>query len=456
MPIERLEQVKDELDQVSPSFCLAKWYQVTLHLFNGNTQSCHHVKSHRVPLKEIAKSPASLHNSCRKMATRAKMLDGKFPSECQYCWKIEKVGEYSDRIHKSAEDWARRQMPSVQTEGQVDVGPTVKPTYLEVAFSNFCNFKCLYCSPTYSTLWQKEILKHGAYPTSRRYGNLLFSQLNKTAPLDEQTRAQYVRAFWSWWPEVSPQLQHLRVTGGEPFLAAETWLLMDELIRGPRPGLVLSINSNMSFTPQLLARLLEKLSGLQGKVAKVVLHCSIDSTGLQAEYIRSGLRESLFYDNIVRLLTESAMPLHISFMITVNALSLPGLKPLLARILELRRDFPAHQIGFDTPYLKNPLHLSVLILPSSFQKYLVQTLEFMNSVAGFSLEEIQRVERILSLMRSRHWVRVLNPIWRCDLMIVLRESDRRRGTDHEKTFPEYREFFKSTRRLLVLDRSRLR
>lgn len=439
MEIDYLSKMRNRLNDVSPSFCLAKWYQTTLHLFNGNTQSCHHVKSHRVPLSEIAGDPGALHNSSFKKSVRAQMLKGKFPKECQYCWNIEKVGEYSDRIHKSASAWAAPYLPAA-AKSHPDKG--VYPTSLEVAFSNVCNFKCMYCSPSYSSLWHKEIKEHGPYPTSRLYNNLQIMKLNQVDPLEGENREKYVQAFWRWWPEVAPHLHHLRVTGGEPFLSPDTWALMESLIREPRPHLIFSINTNMSMSDATMNRLLQKIPLLAGKVAKFTLFLSIDSVGSQAEYIRHGLNFERFVQNAYRLLGETPTPIRVSYMITVNALCLPGLSPLIKLIARQRREFPQHEIGFDTPYLRHPEHLSLFILPRSFQNYLEGVLNEMRQ-GGFISEEVQKIERILALMKSRPYGFVKRVIMRRDLLAMLREHDRRRKTDFRKTFPEYDRFFMS-------------
>ena len=44
---ERHAEVRKQIDAVSPSFCAAKWQQVTLHLHNGRTHSCHHPRPHQ-------------------------------------------------------------------------------------------------------------------------------------------------------------------------------------------------------------------------------------------------------------------------------------------------------------------------------------------------------------------------------------------------------------------------
>lgn len=41
------ENILKELNQVSPSFCLAKWYNVSIHIPTGMTHSCYHPPADR-------------------------------------------------------------------------------------------------------------------------------------------------------------------------------------------------------------------------------------------------------------------------------------------------------------------------------------------------------------------------------------------------------------------------
>ena len=136
---------KKKIDKVSKSFCLAKWQQVTLHLHNGHTHSCHHPQTHKVPLEELKDNPSALHNTNYKKQQRKKMLEGYRPAECQYCWNVEDLdGEhFSDRTIKSSNaDWAAPYFDDV-----IDAGweGNIIPRAVEVSFGNACNFKCTYC-----------------------------------------------------------------------------------------------------------------------------------------------------------------------------------------------------------------------------------------------------------------------------------------------------------------------
>ena len=136
-------EVKDELDKVGCGFCLAKWTQVTIHLHLGRTHSCHHPHPHLIPLSELQNNPSALHNTRFKKKKRKEMLDGKRPSECEYCWGVEDASiETSDRIHKSSQDWS---LPHIDEIKNLDWKEDFNPRYVEVSFSNPCNFKCSYC-----------------------------------------------------------------------------------------------------------------------------------------------------------------------------------------------------------------------------------------------------------------------------------------------------------------------
>ena len=80
------KQMRDLLNKTGKGFCLAKWTQVTMHLGNGLTHSCHHPGAHSIPLDELKKNPSALHNTEFKKERRKEMLNGQRPKECDFCW----------------------------------------------------------------------------------------------------------------------------------------------------------------------------------------------------------------------------------------------------------------------------------------------------------------------------------------------------------------------------------
>ena len=157
----QLYDFREQLDDVGCGFCLAKWTQVTIHLQTGETHSCHHPIPHKIPLRELKRNPKALHNTRHKKKARKEMLDGERPSECDYCWKIEdNSNSFSDRVFKSSESWSAPYIEEIKEYGWRG---NYNPKYVEVSFSNVCNFKCAYCGPQFSSKWVSEINKNGPY-----------------------------------------------------------------------------------------------------------------------------------------------------------------------------------------------------------------------------------------------------------------------------------------------------
>lgn len=332
------KEVRRRLDQVSPSFCLAKWKQVTLYLQNGHTHSCHHPESQRVPAAEVLAHPDAIHNSEFKMQRRKEMLEGKRPQECDYCWKIEDLGSelMSDRLLKSGEPWAQPSLDEVRSHPW---NWRVTPSYVEVSFSNTCNFKCAYCGPHLSSKWAEELREFGPYP-SKAILNLETIEFEKKTPIPEHEPNPYVDAFWKWWPELYPSLKVFRITGGEPLLTNHTFKVLDYILANPNPELELAVNSNLGAPKKVIDRFAAQAQALIDgkKVKSFQLYTSIDTWGAQAEYIRFGMDFDQFWSTIRDLLTRIPK-MKLGLMCTVNAMSVPGLHLLLEGVEELKNEF---------------------------------------------------------------------------------------------------------------------
>jgi hypothetical protein len=236
------------------------------------------------------------------------------------------------------------------------------------------------------------------------------------------------------------------VTGGEPLLSKEVFRLFSELIRSPLPLLQLAINSNMGFTPARLKNFQSVLTGLQGAVKEVKIYTSIDSVGIQAEYIRYGLKYEEYFQNIESLL-EGHPRLKIDFMLTVNALSLPGMPHLISRILELKRKFPSHHIHFDTSMVVDPKHLSINILPPEFSRFIDDTIAIMKANMhtqdhpGFLETDVARMNRVKIMKEGTSLSPDEHRRLKRDFYSMLIEYDKRRRTNFSASFPEYSEFW---------------
>lgn len=242
--VKDFESSKKLIDDVSPTFCAAKWLQVSLHLTNGKTHSCYHPPTHAIDVSQLADNPAALHNTTQKFQERKLMLSGQRPAGCDYCWKIEDAGHVSDRYYRSSEHWAKHKIIEIAKQ---PFDFNVVPTYVEVNFNQTCNFKCAYCSPHLSNEWENEIKKFGPYRINGQDHNDVFTLKNiGLMPIEESNKNNpYVQAFWRWWPEIYRDLEVFRMTGGEPLLDANTFKILDYVYKNPNKKLELGVTSNM-------------------------------------------------------------------------------------------------------------------------------------------------------------------------------------------------------------------
>jgi organic radical activating enzyme len=449
------QSMKDELDKVGKGFCLAKWTQVTLQLQSGHNHSCHHPRTHKISEKEVLRNPSALHNTQYKKLRRREMLTDKRPAECDYCWGVEDNSDrFSDRIFKSAESWSK---PHYEEIKNLDWRENFNPRYVEVAFSNACNFKCSYCGPPYSSTWMQEIKKYGGYPTSDRFNSMEGMEAENKVPILHTDPNPYVDAFWKWWPELYRDLHTFRITGGEPLLSNDTWKVLDYIIDEPNPNknLQLAINSNLGIPDNLVDNFIEKINKIEdeGRVNEFIIFTSVDTWGEQAEYIRNGLEFNRFWDNMNKIL-EKCPRVNLTIMSTYNALSVPNYHKLIEGVYDLKLQYGSNDrywnsaVFLDSSYLRFPTHQTVQVLPPEMSNLIYKqtqlteymaTPNFETRLIGYSDIEVQKLKRIYDWMQSADQEKLLSQ--RQNFYRMFSEHDKRRGTDFCKTFPELEKFF---------------
>lgn len=461
---EYLKKVDDELNKVSPSFCIAKWKQVTMHLQNGNTHSCHHPHTHHIPIEEIKRNYTALHNSEYKKQQRKLMLEGKRPSECDYCWRVEDSpgNHYSDRIYKSADSsWAFPYLNEIVNKPWDD---NTDPSYVEVSFSNVCNFKCSYCAPHISSKWMEEIEKYGPYPTTDYYNNLDWIKNSNKMPIPNNEENVYVDAFWKWFPSMYKSLKYFRITGGEPLLNKNTFKVLDYIIENPNPELEVAINTNMNPPTELFNKFLEKVKIIinEKKLKNFKLFTSAEAHGKQSEYIRFGMNYDVWLENLHK--TYKEIPgIQFTIMSTYNILSITSYIPFLKDVLDIKKEYSSpnyNPLLLDIPYLRHPEHQGVFIITDSELKLLENQVTYMcqhlehkgwHSTAnkGFYESEAEKLKRIYTMAKSsvenpNEWLKV----HRKNFVIFVDEHDKRRGTNFLETFPELENIYTDWKKII--------
>jgi organic radical activating enzyme len=304
------------------------------------------------------------------------MVDGHRPEECHMCWHIEDIDPdvVSDRVIKSTL-W----QSDIET---LTVDPHYVPKFIEVVFDNYCNLTCSYCDSGQSSSWAEKIHRQ-PLELETDYRNLY----NKIHLAPGSTKDQYVNAWNKWWKEIGPQVDRLKISGGEPLLSKNFWQFFETLDQNLNS---LTINSNFSVATKAVEHFIEVTDPFKN----VAVAASIDATGDIAEYARQGLDYRQFLSNIDLWCssTKSGNVLHLQS--TVNALNIWGLTDKFDLSIELAQRYPGRINSFYSTLVRFPEFQSVTVLPTELKnKLAVQIAQWLDKNSRWLSEREQSYVR---------------------------------------------------------------
>jgi len=227
--------------------------------------------------------------------------------------------------------------------------------------------------------------------------------------------------------------------------------VFDYVLSMPKPDLHLNVTSNFSVDEKSWQRYLDYTKKLcSTNIEHFMQYVSIDSGYIaHAEYIRHGLDAALCLGRTAQWLDEIPGRNSLTFIITMNNLSVLGLQKLLELILEMRRTFSTtyQRVWFDTPVLRQPDWQSLQTLPESYAAVLDRTADWMEAnmeteadpFHGFKDYEVQRLRRDIAWMRQGQGHDHSQA--KADFYKFFSEHDRRRKTNFLNTFPNMQQWW---------------
>ena len=452
---EQLSNWRDKnLNSISCSFCAAKWYNASLHLGHGFTNSCHLPLPHPIDLEEIKTNPSALHNTKHKKEMRRMMLTGVKPAECSYCWKIEDIGRnnISDRVYKSQ----IYKEEDIEALKHIPWDQDIPLKTVEVSFDRICQFACSYCNSGYSTAWGKDIKNNGAYQKFKTssagayYADGSWSEMYGKYAGDNP----YVNAFLEWWPELSQTLEEIRISGGEPSQSHNFWAFMETMKKYPSPNLRLAINSNLGLNQATLEKLVNITHEIDVKEFDIYTSC--EAYGEQAEYIRDGLNYDLWRENLVKVI-ENANIRQVVIMMTINSLCLFSITEFLDDMLKLKKQYGTHKPIVDFNILRWAAFMSPLTLPDDIKYELHGKLSMWwrkhKKNPLINMHEGAQIERLIDYIevvnRGHNTTEMDMEMQFHDFKSFYTQYDIRRNKNFQETFPEIADWYDS----LVVDQS---
>lgn len=391
--------------------CPLKWTWSTIYLNTGTTRSCHRTAETELTPDNFY----NFHNTEVKKQDRRDMLEGKWPEKnCLYCHAVEDAGGSSDRMRQLS-------VPCVMPP-ELEKDPyavDISPTLLEVYFNNTCNLGCLYCSSSLSSVIESENRTHGTFQQDGVWLTNKNSHFKDLAPY-----------FWQWFSEKFSTISRLHVLGGEPLYQKEFEKMLVMIDQYPNANCELNIVTNLAISNERLRYFVDKFKLLltQRKLKRIDITCSIDCWGPQQEYVRWPLDLTKWEENFDYLLSQKY--LYLSINQTISVLTIKTMPALLEKLAEWRK---TRQIGhWFSEVDPGPEYLKPTILGGKiFQEDFVKILSLMPADTEENINAYNYMQGIANHVASHR----SHPEKIQDMMIYLKEKDRRRGTDWKSLFP---------------------
>ena len=393
--------------------CKLKWNWSTLYLNSGTTASCHRTGGHQFDLDRF-----DFHNTPEKINDREQMLKGLWPQRgCENCRRIEAAGGQSDRI-------TNNHMKGIYHPAELDQDSTatsVTPRMLEVYFDNTCNLKCVYCGPSFSSMWEAENRQHGLF---EKDGITLYDRQPRRFDT-QKMRSQ----LFEWISKHGNHLTHFNILGGEPLYQTAFDECLEFFDSNPCPMLDLQIFTNLNCRPEKLHQTVKKIKRFidQGKLRAFTVTASLDCWGEPQEYARYPLKLENWQPNFEFLLAQDWIKLIVGSTLTV--LTVGTLADLIEKINRWSLQRPVYHYFNE---VDNPSHLMVDILGSA----LVDDFDRALAVAPQATEEQQNNRRYLEGIAKQSSSAGVNVLEIRKMVTYLDELDRRRNTDWKTTFPK--------------------
>lgn len=221
--------------------------------------------------KQIEKTnPSEFFNSELVKSVRQSILNNEIHQNCTNCFQLEKLGFKSIR-QESVEFYKQYSADSLPQQGV---------EYLDLRYSNQCNFSCRTCEPSFSSSIEHEIEKN---PVLKKYYQPLKKENSYTKIEDDLIR-------------ILPDAKRINFTGGEPVLIKDNLKILEELISHKKFDCEILITTNASvINPQWLA-LIKNFTAVHWTI-------SIDGVESFAEYIRHGTNWGTVKKNIHTILS---------------------------------------------------------------------------------------------------------------------------------------------------------
>ena len=347
---------------------------------------------------------SNIQNSDSMRKLRQEFIDRKQPQTCRKCFREERSGRTSKRMHTL--DRLKHMIPD--TDWTVDAKPLM---FLDLKLGNICNLKCRICGSWSSSTFATEELNNLSANIDRKT-NHHYQMLRQGAWPRENL------SFWTEINQVVDQIKYIEFTGGEPFMIQEHFNMLQGLVdRGIAGNIEIHYNTNGTQYP-------EGAEKIWSHFKLVEIAFSIDDVGARFEYQRSNAVWSEVAANIARFkqLRDQYANIRLQVCSTVNVFNVYYLEELAQW---------NYAQGFDYIYwnmMHEAYYFSISTLPNKVKAAITTRLRSCGSVSDAAQKEF---DRIIDFMNNGVGLDGTN------MRREMANLDRRREQDLRSVEPEF-------------------
>ena len=368
-------------------FCYSPWSNIDISTLGNMTPCCKFRVTDESQHINIQTSSINDYKTSKFIQDiKQTFLQGHWPNGCIRCQKEEENSIASKR-QLDYQRWEHHYKDYSLDSDQVITA--------SVSLGNTCNLKCITCHPDASSKWQKEYNDiHGV--------NIIPFKFYKQ---------NFVQDFVS----NAPNIRHVDIAGGEPFLSGvdEQLQMLDYYIEtGQASNITLHYNTNVTVWPS--SEWWQKWSHFR----EIDMQLSIDGIGEQYEYIRYPAEWSTLETNVTKYLEQqrNCTNFRLSVSHTVSAYNVFYLEEFFDWV---------YNIGLPKPWLglvHTPVYMRPSVWSDSAKDLIIDKLD--NS----KHEDIKRWSSIVATLEDQQYFD--NFKHNCQ------QHDEYRSLDFKKTFKE--------------------
>ncbi len=443
------------------TICKWRWSYPVIMVDRGQIRTCDKTINYQLTDEDFKLyGTDAFINHPYLLERRREKLDGLRHKDCFSCIILEDKGLMSSRTGAEPfTQWMNTQTGENKSFDEIKYKKEEKylradqPELLEIALSNQCNYKCVYCSDDFSTEWERESVKFGDRSKESMHRNTT----TKPEAFDEY--------FWLWFDKIKKTLKRIIFIGGEPLVNKNFLHYLEEINRRTPKDLsihekpIIQIISNFGIPVKKFNEFLDTVEELS-KNYIVHLEVSGESFDKKTEYIRAGANWHIMVENITNTLERRFPNFRFGLQLAINNLCISSLSNLLEYAWELQNKYNV-LIDYKENIVVAPDYLSPYTLGPEFEHYVDKCIELVetklaNPEAGifrctaFGENSAQRWSAYLPFMYSIKKGISNNDVsdqTMKDFYAFTEKIEHRRQMNFLKYFPEYSEFYEKAKTL---------